>query len=275
MISLDLSTLQHTANRLRIDVLNAVYHVKSGHIGGSFSSAEIVSYLYFKEMNIKADDPEWEDRDRFVLSKGHAAPVLYSALAEKGFFPRGELETLRKFGSKLQGHPDMKKAPGVDMSTGSLGQGFAAAAGMAMAGKLNHKDYYVYVLAGDGEMEEGEIWETLMSAAKYKLDHLILFLDHNGIQLDGTTGQVMNTEPITDKLRAFNWHVIEIDGHDFQQIEDAVQNAKMIKEQPTAIVANTVKGKGVSFMENKAAWHGKAPNEEEYKNALRELEASV
>ncbi|MDD9149711.1 transketolase [Sporolactobacillus sp. CQH2019] len=272
---MDLSTLQHTANRLRIDVLNAVYHVKSGHIGGSFSSAEIVSYLYFKEMNIKADDPEWEDRDRFVLSKGHAAPVLYSALAEKGFFPRGELETLRKFGSKLQGHPDMKKAPGVDMSTGSLGQGFAAAAGMAMAGKLNHKDYYVYVLAGDGEMEEGEIWETLMSAAKYKLDHLILFLDHNGIQLDGTTGQVMNTEPITDKLRAFNWHVIEIDGHDFQQIEDAVQNAKMIKEQPTAIVANTVKGKGVSFMENKAAWHGKAPNEEEYKNALRELEASV
>ncbi|MFX3616647.1 MAG: transketolase [Sporolactobacillus sp.] len=267
--------LQEMANKLRMDVLNSVYHAQSGHIGGAFSSAEIVAYLYFYEMKIKPTNPGWEERDRFVLSKGHAAPILYSALAERGFFPMSELDNLRKFGSMLQGHPDMKKTPGVDMSTGSLGQGLAAAAGMAMAGKVNQKKYYVYALVGDGEIEEGEIWETLMSAPKYKLDHLILFLDHNRIQLDGFTDQIMNSESVVDKMKAFNWKVIEIDGHNIQEIDDAVRGAKEIAGQPTAIVANTMKGKGVSFMENKPYWHGKAPNKDEYIKARKELEASL
>lgn len=269
------SLLQNKANKLRVDVIQAVYHAQSGHIGGAFSAAEIVAYLYFHEMNIKPDLPNWEDRDRFVLSKGHAAPVFYSALAEKKYFPIEELVNLRKFGSILQGHPDMNKTPGVDMSTGSLGQGFSAAAGMAMAGKINQKNYYVYALVGDGEIEEGEIWETLMSAPKYKLDHLILFLDHNGIQLDGSTKEIMNSEPIINKLKAFNWNVLEIDGHNLQQIHDAVQKAKQTLGKPTAIVANTIKGKGVSFMENQAFWHGKAPNAEQYREALGELGARL
>lgn len=267
--------LQKQADKLRLDIIQAVYHAQSGHIGGSFSAAEIIAYLYFHEMNIKPDYPKWEDRDRFVLSKGHAAPVLYSALAEKGYFPLRELDNLRQFGSILQGHPDMKKTPGIDMSTGSLGQGLSAAAGMAMAGKINQKKYYVYVLVGDGEIEEGEIWETLMSAPKYKLDNLILFLDHNGIQLDGSTKEIMNSESVVDKLKAFNWNVLEIDGHNFRQIDEAVQRAKQRLGKPTAIIANTVKGKGVSFMENQAFWHGKAPNSDQYQQAREELEAKL
>lgn len=269
------SALQKQANLLRLNTLKAVYHAQSGHIGGSFSAAEIITYLYFEEMNIHPLDPKWEDRDRFILSKGHAAPILYSALAEKGYFPKEELKTLRKFGSILQGHPDMNKTPGVDMSTGSLGQGLSAAAGMAMAGKLKAKNYYVYVLIGDGEMEEGEIWETLMSAPKYQLDHLVVFLDNNGLQLDGTTGEIMCVDPIADKLRSFNWNVVEINGHDFQDIHDAVQTAKQTVGMPTFIVAHTIKGKGISFMENQVAWHGKVPTAIEFDKSLRELEAGL
>jgi transketolase len=268
---LDIAKIEKQANKLRIDVLTSIYRSQSGHIGGSFSAAEIIAYLYVHAMKIRPDQPKWEERDRLVMSKGHAAPILYAALAERGFFALKELNNLRKFGSILQGHPDMNKTPGVDMSTGSLGQGLSVAAGMALAGRLNQKNYYVYVIIGDGEIEEGEIWETMMSAPQFKLAHLIVFLDHNGIQLDGTTKEIIDSEPVIAKFKAFNWNVSKINGHDIAQIDRAVMDAKQQVNKPTMIVANTIKGKGVSFMENKAYWHGKAPNEKQYKSAMKEL----
>ncbi len=244
---------------------------KSGHPGGSLSATEIVTYLYFEELRIDPTNPKWDDRDRFILSKGHAAPVLYAALARRGFFPTEELSTLRKIGSHLQGHPDMKKVPGVDMSTGSLGTGFSAATGIAMACKLDKKENYVYTLLGDGEIQEGQVWEAAMSAAHYKLDNLIAFLDNNGLQIDGNIDDVLSPNPIDAKFAAFGWHVLVIDGHDFKQIADAVAAAKAEKGRPTMIVAKTVKGKGVSYMENQAGWHGSAPNEEQVAQAMAEL----
>ena len=264
--------LKLIANSLRIDIIKMLAESKSGHPGGSLSACEILTALYFKEMNIDPKNPKWEDRDRFVLSKGHGAPVLYAALAEKGYFPKEELMKLRKIGSMLQGHPDMKGIPGVDMSTGSLGQGLAAANGMALAGKIDNKDYRVYALIGDGESQEGIIWEAAMFAAHYKLDNLTVFLDHNGLQIDGRNEEVMNIEPIDEKFKAFGWNVISIDGHDFEEIFKALESAKKTTGKPTMIVAKTVKGKGVSFMENQAGWHGKAPNKEETEQALNELE---
>ena len=248
---------------------------KSGHPGGSLSAVEILTYLYFKEMNVNPDNPSQQDRDRFVLSKGHGAPVLYSTLAEKGYFPKEELLKLRKTGAMLQGHPDMKGTPGVDMSTGSLGQGLSAANGMALAGKLDNKDYRVFVLIGDGEMQEGQIWEAAMTGAHYGLDNVTAFIDNNGLQIDGENKEVMNVEPIEEKWKAFGWHTIRIDGHDFEQIENAVLEAKNTKGKPTVIIAKTVKGKGISFMENEVGWHGVAPNQEQSQQALKELEVLI
>lgn len=263
--------LEKIATKLRMEVVKMLKEAKSGHPGGSLSACEIVTALYFKEMNIDSNRPDWPDRDRFVLSKGHGAPILYAALAEKGYFPKEELMKLRKIDSMLQGHPDMKGTPGVDMSTGSLGQGLAAANGMALAGKLDNKAYRVYALVGDGEVQEGIIWEAAMFAAHYQLDNLTVFLDHNGLQIDGLNKEVMNIEPIDEKFRAFGWHVINIDGHNFEEIFAAIEEAKNTKEKPTIIIAKTVKGKGVSFMENQVGWHGKAPSEEEAVKALEEL----
>jgi transketolase len=263
--------LKRIATKLRMDVIKMLKEAKSGHPGGSLSACEIITVLYFKEMNIDSNNPNWPDRDRFVLSKGHGAPILYAALAEKGYFPKEELMKLRKIDSMLQGHPDMKDTPGVDMTTGSLGQGLAAANGMALAGKLDNKNYRVYALLGDGEVQEGIIWEAAMLAAHYQLDNLTVFLDHNGLQIDGLNREVMNIEPIDEKFRAFGWHVINIDGHDFEQIINAIEEAKNTKGKPTIIIAKTVKGKGVSFMENQYEWHGKAPSEEEAVKALEEL----
>lgn len=265
------SDLRKIASTLRTDIIEMLKEAKSGHPGGSLSACEIITALYFKEMRVDSDNPEWPDRDRFVLSKGHGAPVLYAALAEKGFFSKEELLRLRKTGAMLQGHPDMKGTPGVDMTTGSLGQGLAAANGMALAGKLDKKDYRVYVLIGDGEAQEGIIWEAAMFSAHYKLDNLTVFMDHNGLQIDGLNKEVMNIEPIDEKFRAFGWHVINIDGHSFEDIFSALEEAKNTKGKPTMIIARTVKGKGVSFMENKADWHGKAPSEEEAKKAIDEI----
>ena len=263
--------LKEQATKIRKDIVTMIGQAKSGHPGGSLSAADIVTYLYFEEMNVNPADPKWEDRDRFVLSKGHAAPVLYAALAHKGFFPIEELGSLRKIGSHLQGHPDMKKVPGVDMSTGSLGTGISAATGIALACKLDKKENYVYALLGDGELQEGQVWEAAMSAAHYKLDNLIAFVDNNGLQIDGNIDDVLSPNPIDAKFAAFGWHVLVIDGHDFQQIADAVAAAKAEKGRPTMIVAKTVKGKGVSYMENQAGWHGSAPNEEQVAAALEEL----
>lgn len=263
--------LKEQATKIRKDIVTMIGQAKSGHPGGSLSAADIVTYLYFEEMNVNPADPKWEDRDRFVLSKGHAAPVLYAALAHKGFFPVEELGSLRKIGSHLQGHPDMKKVPGVDMSTGSLGTGISAATGIALACKLDKKENYVYALLGDGELQEGQVWEAAMSAAHYKLDNLIAFVDNNGLQIDGNIDDVLSPNPIDAKFAAFGWHVLVIDGHDFQQIADAVAAAKAEKGRPTMIVAKTVKGKGVSYMENQAGWHGSAPNEEQVAAALEEL----
>lgn len=263
--------LKTIANTLRKDIIKMTNAAASGHPGGSLSACEIVSVLFFKEMRIDPKRPNWEDRDRFVLSKGHAAPVLYAALAEKGFFPKEELLKLRRTGEMLQGHPDMKGTPGVDMSTGSLGQGLAAANGMALAAKLDNKDYRVFALLGDGEVQEGMIWEAAMFAAHYKLDNLTAFLDHNGLQIDGENKDVMNIEPIDEKWKSFGWHVIRIDGHDFTQIFNAIEESKNTKDKPTIIIADTIKGKGVSFMENEAGWHGTAPNNEEAEKALKEL----
>jgi len=266
-----LQCLKDTAGSIRRHIVEMITEAKSGHPGGSLSAVEILTALYFDVMNIKPEDPHWEDRDRFVLSKGHSAPVLYSALAERGYFPKEELLKLRKTGAMLQGHPDMKGTPGVDMSTGSLGQGLSAANGMALAGKLDKKGYRVYALLGDGELEEGQVWEAAMTSAHYKLDNLTIFVDHNKLQIDGPVKDVMNPEPIGDKFRAFGWNVLAIDGHDIEAILDAVEKAKNTKGVPTAIIAETVKGKGVSFMENQAGWHGTAPNKQQCDSALCEL----
>lgn len=267
-----ITQLKEKARIIRKDIINMLTEAKSGHPGGSLSAVEIMVYLYFEEMQVDPKDPKNEDRDRFVLSKGHGAPVLYSVLAEKGYFPKEELMKLRKINSMLQGHPDMKETPGVDISTGSLGQGLSAANGMALAGKLDKKDYNVYVLIGDGEMQEGQIWEAAMTAAHYKLDNIIAFIDNNGLQIDGFNKDVMNIEPIKEKWQAFGWNTLNIDGHNFEEIEEAIIKAKNTRGKPTAIIAKTIKGKGVSFMENQAGWHGVAPNKDQAEQALKELE---
>lgn len=264
--------LEKMANEIRKDIVTAVHSAKSGHPGGSLSSADIFTYLYFEEMKVDPANPKWEDRDRFVLSKGHVAPGLYSTLAEKGYFPKEDLKTLRHTGSYLQGHPDMKHIPGIDMSSGSLGQGVSVAVGMAAAGKYDKKDYRVYTLTGDGEIQEGQIWEAAMWAGHRKLDNLVVIVDNNNLQIDGSVEDVCSPYPIDKKFEAFNFHVINIDGNDFDQIRAAFKEARETKGMPTAIIAKTVKGKGVSFMENAAGWHGKAPNDEEYEIAMADLE---
>lgn len=263
--------LKEMAKIIRRDIVEMIGEAKSGHPGGSLSAADIVTYLYFSEMNIDPLEPKWKERDRFVLSKGHAAPVLYAALAHRGFFPKESLYTLRKIGSNLQGHPDMNKVPGVDMSTGSLGTGISAAVGMALAGKLDKANYRVFALLGDGELQEGQVWEAAMAAAHYKLDNLIAFVDNNGLQIDGNVEDVMSPAPIGAKFEAFGWFVQEIDGHDFNAIAEALNKAKEQKGHPSIIVAHTVKGKGVSFMENQASWHGSAPSAEQVAIAKEEL----
>lgn len=267
--------LQIIAARVRKNAVTGVYHAKSGHPGGSLSVADILTYLYFEELRVDPKNPDDPDRDRFVLSKGHCAPGLYGALAERGFFAPEEMPNLRKIGHFLQGHPDMKRVPGVDMSTGSLGQGVSTANGMALAAKIDKKDYRVYTVTGDGELEEGQVWEAAMFAPHFGLDNLTLFVDNNGLQIDGEVTKVMNPTPIREKYEAFGWHVIEIDGHDFTEIERAVQEAKATKGKPTAIVCKTVKGKGVSFMEGQAGWHGVAPDEAQYQAAAAELDAQI
>jgi transketolase len=274
-MSRDLDKLNSIASIIRQDIIKMLTESNSGHPGVSLSSVEILTALYFSEMKVDVKNPKWEDRDRFVLSKGHAAPVLYAALAEKGYFNKEALMTLRKINSMLQGHPNMHDTPGVDMSTGSLGQGISAANGMALAGKLDKKDYRVFTLLGDGELEEGQVWEAAMAAAHYKLDNLTAFVDHNGLQIDGKITDVMNPEPIADKFRAFGWNVICIDGHNYKEIFDAIDAAKAFKGKPTMIVAATIKGKGVSFMENVAGWHGTAPNKEQCAQALSELGGAI
>ena len=269
---MNVSELKQKANDVRIGIVTAVHAAKAGHPGGSLSAADIMTYLYFEEMNIDPSNPRKEDRDRFVLSKGHVAPALYSTLANRGFFPVEELKTLRKLGSRLQGHPCMQETPGVDMSSGSLGQRLSAACGMALSAKLQNRDYRVYALLGDGEIQEGQIWEAAMFAGHRKLENLCVIVDNNGLQIDGKIEDVCSPYPITDKFRAFNFNVIEIDGHDFTQIADAFAKARQTKGAPTAIIAHTVKGKGVSFMENQVSWHGKAPNDEEFAVALADLE---
>lgn len=264
--------LKQRANEIRKGIVTAVHSAKSGHPGGSLSAADIFTYLYFEEMKIDPQNPKDPGRDRFVLSKGHVAPGLYSTLANRGFFSVEDLVTLRHTGSYLQGHPDMKHIPGVDMSSGSLGQGFSAAVGMALAGKLDKADYRVYALAGDGEIQEGQIWEAAMFAGHRRLDNLVLVIDNNGLQIDGNIQDVCSPYPIDRKLEAFNFHVINIDGHDFDQIRSAFCEARNIKGMPTAIIAHTIKGKGVSFMENQASWHGAAPNDEQYAVAMEDLE---
>ena len=266
-------SLQITACKVRKGVVTATHAAKSGHPGGSLSAADMFTYLYFKELNVDPANPGWEDRDRFVLSKGHTAPGLYSALAQRGFFPEEELTTLRHIGSRLQGHPNMNETPGVDMSTGSLGQGVSCAAGMALSAKKMGKSCRVYTLLGDGEIEEGQVWEALMFAHHHKLDNLCVIIDNNGLQIDGRIDEVMSPYPIVDKCKAFGLHTIEINGHDFDQIEAAFAEARATKGVPTAIVMKTTKGKGVSYMEDKAGWHGKAPNDEELEIALKELDA--
>lgn len=270
-----LKELSNHATNIRIGAVTAVHSANSGHPGGSLSIAEILSYLYFAEMRVKPEDPKWEDRDRLVLSKGHCAPGLYAALAEKGFFPKEELTTFRHIDSRLQGHPDMKGTPGVDMTTGSLGLGVSASVGMALSGKIRNKDYRVYAILGDGEIEEGQVWEAAMAAAHYKLDNLCIFVDWNGLQIDGPTAEVMNSAPIDEKFAAFGWNTLLINGNDLEEIEKAAENAKATKGKPTAVICKTVKGKGVSYMENSVGWHGKAPNDAEYEQAMTELKAQL
>lgn len=267
----ELIELEKTAKTVRHHIVEMLTQAGSGHPGGSLSAADILTALYFREMKADPQNPRWPDRDRFVLSKGHAAPVLYAVLAEKGFFPKEELLKLRKIGTMLQGHPDMKETPGVDMTTGSLGQGLSAANGMALAGKLDKRDYRVYVLLGDGEVEEGQIWEAAMAAAHYKLDNVTAFIDDNGLQIDGPVKEVMSPGDIGAKFAAFGWHVIRIDGHDFNEIISSVEEAKTTKGKPTAVIAKTVKGRGVAFMENQVGWHGKAPSREQAEEALKAL----
>lgn len=265
--------LQKTANEVRKGIVTAVHSAKAGHPGGSLSAADLFTYLYFEEMNIDPKEPQKADRDRFVLSKGHTAPGLYAALANRGYFPVEDLKTLRHIGSYLQGHPDMKHIPGVDMSSGSLGQGISAAVGMALAGKMDNADYRVYTLLGDGEIQEGQVWEASMFAGHRKLDNLVVIVDNNGLQIDGKIEDVCSPYPIDKKFEAFNFHVINVeDGNDFDQLAAAFKEAKETKGMPTAIIMRTVKGKGVSYMENNAGWHGKAPNDEEYAIAMADLE---
>lgn len=270
-MSRSLEELKGVAKEIRKDIVTMLTESHSGHPGGSLSAVEILTTLYFREMNINPEDPRDLNRDRFVLSKGHGAPVLYSTLARRGFFNIDELSTLRKIGSILQGHPNMRETPGVDMSTGSLGQGISAAVGMALAGRLDKKGYRVYTLLGDGELEEGQVWEASMSAAHYKLGNLTAFIDYNGLQIDGPCKEVMSPEPIADKFVAFGWNVISIDGHSFEEIINAIEEARKVEDKPTAIVCRTIKGKGVSFMENEAGWHGTAPNLEQCDKALKEI----
>jgi transketolase len=267
-----LMELKKKATLIRKHIVDEVYTAASGHPGGSLSCTDILTVLYFNEMRVDIKNPTWSDRDRFVLSKGHCAPALYGTLAEKGFFPTEELLGFRSADSFLEGHPNMTYVKGVDMSTGSLGQGISAAVGMALAGKLDKKDYRVFSILGDGELQEGQVWEALMAAAHYKLENLTAFLDHNGLQIDGKITDVMSPEPVADKFRAFGWKVINVNGHDYVQIIEAIEEAKKCKDKPTLIIADTVKGKGVSFMENVAGWHGTAPNKEQRDQAISELD---
>ena len=274
MTKLETLQLKLTATRVRMGIIEATHGGKSGHPGGSLSAADVLTYLYFKEMQIDPQNPQDPDRDRFVLSKGHAAPGLYSVLAERGFFPVADLPTLRRSGSYLQGHPNMNTVPGVDMSTGSLGQGVSAACGMALGAKISEKPVNVYTILGDGEVEEGECWEAFMFAAHYKLSNLCVFLDRNHLQIDGTTETVMDSHPLEEKLKAFNFNVLTINGHDYDAIESAIKAFHAENDKPTCIILDTIKGKGVSFMENAVEWHGKGPNDDEYKVAMEELNAA-
>ena len=271
MTSQEMKQLSVLACKVRMGIIASTHAAKCGHPGGSMSAAELFTYLYNKELNVDPANPKWDDRDRFVLSKGHCAPGLYAALAHRGFFPVEDLLTLRKVGSYLQGHPNMNSVPGVDMSTGSLGQGISTACGMALSGKLRKKDYRVYTLLGDGEIQEGQVWEACMFASHYHLDNLVVIIDNNGLQIDGDVAKVMSPYPIDEKLKAFGFHVDVINGHDFNEIEAAMNTARTIKGQPSAIIMNTVKGKDVSFMENNAGWHGVAPNDAQYEQAMAEL----
>ena len=271
MADKEINFLQEKAKEIRRGIIEQVYKAQSGHPGGSLSIADILTVLYFKEMNIDVKNPQWEDRDRLVLSKGHCSPALYSCLANKGYFEKEKLQTFRNIDSNLQGHPDMNKVPGVDMTSGSLGQGLSVANGMSIAGKMNNKDYRVYCILGDGEIEEGQIWEAAMASSKYKLDNLCVIIDNNNLQIDGTIEEVMSSYPIDEKFRSFGFQVINIDGHDIDEIIKAFEVAKNVKDKPTCIIAKTTKGKGVSFMENQVGWHGKAPNEEQYNQAMEEL----
>ena len=268
---MDINDLKVKANEIRKDIIEEVYNAKSGHPGGSLSIADLMTVLYFDELNIDEKNPRWEDRDRLVLSKGHCAPALYAALAEKGYFEKEKLISLRKIDSNLQGHPNMNDVPGVDMSTGSLGQGLSVANGMAISAKIDNKNYRVYCILGDGEIQEGQVWEAAMSSSKYKLDNLCVIVDNNNLQIDGTIEEIMDLKPIDEKFKSFGFHVIKIDGHNFDEIKDAFKEAKETKGMPTCIIAKTIKGKGVSFMENQVGWHGKAPNDEEYNQAMMEL----
>jgi transketolase len=263
--------LERMAVTIRCDIINMIHEANAGHPGGSLSAADIVTALYFRMMNLDPENPDWPDRDRFILSKGHACPVWYAALAERGYFDKSHLSTLRKLNSILQGHADMVKTPGVDMTVGSLGQGFSAGIGMALSGKLRKKDYHVWVVVGDGECQEGAIWEAAMSGAKWKLDNITVIVDKNGLQNDAFIDEVMPVDPLTDKWRAFGWNVIEIDGNDMEQVVEALEKARTVKGIPTVIIAHTIKGKGVSYMENVPVWHGKAPCEEEAAIALRDI----
>jgi len=267
--------LAEVSYRIRQGVIEGVYHAKSGHPGGSLSAADIFTYLYFKEMNIDPKNPKYENRDRFVLSKGHCAPGLYSTLAYRGYFPIDDLKTLRKVGSYLQGHPDMKGVPGVDMSSGSLGQGISAAVGMALSAKIQQKDYRVYTLVGDGELQEGQVWEASMFAAHRQLDNLCVIVDNNGLQIDGSISEVCSPYPIDEKFKAFGFEVVCINGHSYEDLEKAFDKARATKGKPTAIIASTIKGKGVSFMQNSADWHGTAPNLEQYQIAMQDLQKEI
>ena len=271
----ELLELKKNACKVRMYTIEGVFNAKSGHPGGSLSAADIITYLYFKEMNVDPKNPKDPDRDRFVLSKGHCAPALYGALALKGYFSADEIKVLRHIGAMLQGHPDMKGTPGVDMSSGSLGQGISAACGMALAAKYDKKDYRVYAMLGDGECEEGQVWEAAMFASHYKLDNLCVFVDYNGLQIDGHVKDVAGLDDLNKKFESFGFEVIEIDGHNYEEIEAAVNKAKTVKGKPTAVIATTIKGKGVSYMENVVGWHGKAPNADEYKIAMDELNAQL
>ena len=268
---MNIEDLKMKAKKIRKDIIEEVYNANSGHPGGSLSISDIMAVLYFNELRIDEKNPRWEERDRLVLSKGHCSPALYAALAERGFFDKEDLKSFRKIESNLQGHPDLNKVPGVDMTSGSLGQGLSIANGMAIAGKMDNKDYRVYTILGDGEIEEGQVWEAAMTANKYKLDNLCVIVDNNNLQIDGTIEEVMSSYPIDEKFKSFGFNVLTIDGNNIEEILSAFEIAKQTKNKPTCIIAKTIKGKGVSFMENKAEWHGKAPNEEEYIQAMKDL----